>query len=329
MSDAVQRVSGGGSATGPSGTLRGETRRRREVPLVPAASIAGRALVTVIAIMTFLASLAAGAAVLVEGTSRDWQDTVSREATIQIRPVPGRDIDADVAKAADLARAAPGIAAVDPFDKQRAEKLLEPWLGSAVGADLDLGDLPIPRLIVVRLVSGGPFDGAALTASLAAALPNASLDDHRAWRGRLATMTDTLAGLAALVFVLVLTALGLAVTFATRGVMAGNREIIGVLHFVGAEDRFIAREFQRHFLRLGLQGAGMGGGLACLAFLLGNLLTARLAGGSGTDEVEALFGTFALGPRGYGAIVIIAFGTALATGWMSRFIVFRHLRGLT
>lgn len=327
MSEAVRRVSGDGSATGSPGASRGDTRRRREVPLVPAASIAGRALVTVIAIMTFLASLAAGAAVLVEGTSRDWQDTVSREATIQIRPVPGRDTDADVAKAAGLARAAPGVAAVDPFDKGRAEQLLEPWLGSA--ADLDLGDLPIPRLIVVRLAPGAPFDVAALKASLAAALPNTSLDDHRAWRGRLATMTNTLAGLAALVFVLVLTALGLAVTFATRGVMAGNQEIIGVLHFVGAEDRFIAREFQRHFLRLGLQGAGMGGGLACLAFLLGNLLTARLAGGSGTDEVEALFGTFALGPRGYGAIVIIAFGTALATGWMSRTIVFRHLRGLT
>ncbi len=327
MSEAVKSLPNGGAAAGSLGTRRSIARRRRDVPLVPAASIAGRALVTVIAIMTFLASLAAGAALLVEGTSRDWQDTVSREATIQIRPEAGRDIDADVAKAAGLARAAPGVAAVDAFDKERAEQLLEPWLGSA--ADLDLGDLPIPRLIVVRLAPGAPFDGAALKASLAAALPNTSFDDHRAWRGRLATMTDTLAGLAGLIFVLVLTALGLAVTFATRGVMAGNREIIGVLHFVGAEDRFIAREFQRHFLRLGLQGAGMGGGLACLAFLLGNLLTARLAGGSGTDEVEALFGTFALGPRGYGAIVIIAFGTALATGWMSRSIVFRHLRGLT
>jgi cell division transport system permease protein len=328
MSEAARRVAGGGSTAGPSGLIRAVARRRREVPLVPAASIAGRALVTVIAIMTFLASLAAGAAVLVEGTSHEWQDTVSREATVQIRPVPGRDIEADVAKAVLIIKAAPGVATVEAFDKGRAEKLLEPWLGASAGVDLDLGDLPIPRLIVVRLASGTQFDAAALKTSLDAALPNAILDDHRAWRGRLATMTNTLAGLAGLVLILVLTALGLAVTFATRGVMAGNREIIGVLHFVGAEDRFIAREFQRHFLRLGLQGAGMGGGLACLAFLLGNLITARLAGGSGADEVQALFGTFALGPRGYGAIVIIALGTALATGWMSRTIVFRHLRRL-
>ena len=40
--------------------------------------------------------------------------------------------------------------------------------------------------------------------------------------------------------------------------MAGNREIIEVLHFVGASDAFIAREFQSHFRRLGLRGAIIG-----------------------------------------------------------------------
>ena len=298
--------------------------RRRPVPLVPAASIAGRALVTVIAIMTFLASLAAGAAVLVAGASRDWQASVAREATVQVRPVPGRDIEADVARAAAIARAAPGVAAVDAFDRDRAAKLLEPWLG----ATLDLGDLPIPRLVVLRLAPGARLDGTALRAGLAAALPDASLDDHAAWQGRLSAMADALVGMAGVVFVLVLTALGLAVAFATRGVMAGNREIMGVLHFVGAEDRFIAREFQRHFLRLGLQGAGVGGALAALAFLLAGAVTSRLVGGPEADEVAALFGTFSLGARGYAAIALIALATALATGWMSRAIVFRHLRGV-
>ena len=298
--------------------------RRRPVPLVPAASIAGRALVTVIAIMTFLASLAAGGAVLVAGTSRDWQAAVAREATVQVRPTAGRDIEADVARAAAIARQAPGVAAVDAFDRDRAAKLLEPWLG----ATLDLGDLPIPRLVVLRLAPGARLDGSALRARLAEALPDASLDDHGAWQGRLSAMADALVGVAGVVFVLVLTALGLAVAFATRGVMAGNREIMGVLHFVGAEDRFIAREFQRHFLRLGLRGAGAGGALAALTFLLAGLFTSRLVGGPEADEVEALFGTFALGARGYAAIALIAFGTALATGWMSRAIVFRHLRGM-
>ena len=297
---------------------------RREVPLVPAASIAGRALVTVIAIMTFLASLAAGSAMLVAGTSREWQGAVGREMTVQVRPVQGRDTDAEVAKTAAICRAAAGVGSVEVFDKARAEKLLEPWLGP----NLDLADLPIPRLIVLRIAPGGTLDLDALRTALARDVPGASLDDHRTWRGRLSAMADTLVAMAVMVFLLVLTALALAVTFATRGVMAGNREIVSILHFVGAEDRFIAREFQRHFLRLGLEGAGAGGVLACLAFALAGLATRHVAQGSGAEEVEALFGTFALGLLGYAAIAGLALATGIATGLMSRSIVFRHLRSL-
>ena len=297
---------------------------RRDVPLVPASSIAGRALVTVIAIMTFLASLAAGGAILVAGTSRTWQHAVGREMTIQVRPLAGHDIEADVAKAAGIARATADVEGVEVFGKEQAEKLLEPWLGTG----LDLNDLPIPRLVVVKVKSGGGLDLDGLRTRLGA-VPGASLDDHRAWLDRLATMADTLVVMAAGIFVLVLTAMGLAVAFATRGVMAGNREIIGILHFVGAEDRFIAREFQRHFLRLGLKGGLIGGFGACLAFLAAALFTTTLADTAGADQVEALFGTFALGFRGYIAIAAIALGTAFATGSMSRAIVFRHLRALS
>ena len=82
----------------------GRGRGNIGIALVPAASIAGRALVTVVAIMTFLASLTAGAAILISDTSRGWQDEVAREMTIQIRPAAGRDLDADTNKAVELAQ---------------------------------------------------------------------------------------------------------------------------------------------------------------------------------------------------------------------------------
>jgi cell division transport system permease protein len=297
---------------------------RRDVPLVPAASIAGRALVTVIAIMTFLASLAAGSAILIAGASQDWQRSVAREMTIQVQPVAGRDIEAEIGKAVDIARNTPGIAEVSPFSKDEAEKLLEPWLGTG----LDLHDLPVPRLIVLKIDDKVPPDIAALRKSLQARVFGVNLDDHRLWVARLATMANTVVVVAAAIFGLVLTAMGLAVAFATRGVMAGNREIIGILHFVGAEDDFIAREFQRHFLRLGLKGGLIGGGCAAAAFLAVGALSAALVATPGGDELEALFGSFSLGLKGYLAITVIAVMIAFATGSMSRIIVFRHLRGL-
>src|SRR5580693_1914400 len=87
----------------------------RETSIVPRSSISGRALVAVVAIMTFLASLTTGGVMLVLGSAAEWQSDVAREMTIQIRPLPGRDLDAEVNQAAAIARATPGIAEVRPY----------------------------------------------------------------------------------------------------------------------------------------------------------------------------------------------------------------------
>lgn len=297
---------------------------KRNMPLVPAQSIAGRALVTVIAIMTFLAALAAGAGILVDQASREWTQSVSREMTIQIKPISGRDIEADVKRAADLARATPGIGEVRVFTKAQSEHLLEPWLGTG----LDLGALPIPRLIELRF-GEGRFDASALRKQLSEAVPNAMLDDHRLWLTRLAQMARATVGLVILIFLLVLVAMGLAVTFATRGAMAGNKEIVDVLHFVGAADSFIAREFQRHFLWLGLKGGLIGGGCAIAAFALSSFLARAFSTNASADQMQALFGSFSLGFVGYATIILIAVGVSFLTAWISRTIVFRHLQALT
>ncbi len=298
---------------------------RPDKALVPASTIAGRALVTVVAIMTFLASLAAGAAILIADASRGWQDQVAHEMTIQVRPMVGRDIEADSAKAAELARKARGVAAVRPYTKDQSEALLQPWLG----ANLDLSELPVPRLIVVALDPEARLDTAALQRRLVEAVPGASVDDHRLWIERLAIMAKTVVLAAAVIFALVLTAMFLAVAFATRGAMAGNREIIEILHFVGAADDYISRQFQRHFFRLGLRGGALGGGAAILAFFAASTLSGWWRATPSGDQVDVMFGDFTLGPNVYGAIVLIAACIALVTGFVSRVIVFRHLRDLT
>src|SRR5215831_11748889 len=85
---------------------------RFETPIVPRNSISGRALIAVVAIMTFLASMTVGAVILIQNAASDWQSDVAREVTIQVRPVAGRDIEADVQRAAALARGIPGAADV-------------------------------------------------------------------------------------------------------------------------------------------------------------------------------------------------------------------------
>lgn len=299
--------------------------RKNETPLVPGSSIAGRALVTVTAIMTFLASLAAGTAILISDASRGWQETVAREMTIQIRPTPGRDLDADTGKAAALTRAMPGVASVRPYTKEESEDLLRPWLGSG----LDFSELPVPRLIVVALAGQERLDIDLLRRTLAEAIPGTSVDDHRLWLERLAIMARSVVFVAAVIFSLVLAAMVLAVAFATQGAMAGNRDIIEILHFVGAADSYIARQFQRHFFRLGLKGGAIGGGLAILAFYASGWVASWLRATPGGDQMEAMFGAFSLGGNIYVAIALIAAGVAIVTGFVSRLTVYRRLRDLS
>src|SRR5258708_7485181 len=275
-----------GSAPAPERPLP-----RFETPIVPKSTIAGRALVAVVAIMTFLASVTTGGVILVRGAASDWQSEVAREVTIQVRPVSGRDIEADVARAAEVARSFPGIADVRPYSKEESARLLEPWLGSG----LPLDSLPGPRLIVVRIAPGATPDLAQLRQLLVDQVPSASLDDHRSFVERMRAMAQAafLGGLA--VLALVLAATVLSVTFATRGAIASNRPVVEVLHFVGAKEAYIASQFQRHFLGLGLRGGALGGIAAMLCLILAGRVSDLLGGSAGEAEAAALFGHFSMG----------------------------------
>ncbi|MGA8649793.1 MAG: ABC transporter permease [Xanthobacteraceae bacterium] len=293
-------------------------------PIVPKDSIVGRSLAVVVAIMTFLASLTTGAAMLVVSAASDWQSEVGREVTIQVRPAPGRNIDADVRAASDIARAAPGIAEVRAFTKEESARLVEPWLGTGLALD----DLPIPRLIVVKIAAGMRPDFASLRQALAARVPTSSLDDHRRWIDRMRTMAETAVIACVAVLALVWAVTVLSVTFATRGTMAANRPIVEVLHYVGATDSFISSQFQRHFLILGFKGGAIGGGVAILLFAVAEAANGWLAGTPGGDEIAGLFGNLSIGIAGYLAILLQIVFMALVTAFASRRTVNRTLEAI-
>ncbi|HEX7562361.1 MAG TPA: ABC transporter permease [Bradyrhizobium sp.] len=296
-------------------------RARNLSPIVPRASIAGRALVAVVAIMTFLASITTGAVLLVSASAAEWQSEVASEITVQVRPSTGRDLDRDAAAVAEAMRAQPGILEVRPFTKAESAKLLEPWLGSGLSFD----DLPVPRVIVARVQPGAALDLATLRTRVTQVAPSASVDDHRAWIERMRSMSGAtvLAGIGILALVIVATIIS--VSFATRGAMAANRPIVEVLHFVGAGDRYIANRFQRHFLRLGLEGGVIGGGVAMLGFGFSESIAGWFAGTPVGDQFAALLGTFSLRPSGYLTLAAQAVLIAAITAWASRRTLFATL----
>ena len=296
-------------------------RARNMSPIVPRASIHGRALVAVVAIMTFLASMTTGAVLLVSASAAEWQSDVASEITIQVRPQSGRDIERDTAAVSEVIRAQPGIVDVKPFTKEESGKLLEPWLGTGLSMD----DLPVPRMIIARVQPGTALDLGSLRARVTQVAPSASVDDHRAWIERMRSMTNAtvFAGIGILALVIVATIIS--VSFATRGAMAANRPIVEVLHFVGAGDRYIANHFLRHFLRLGLEGGVIGGGAAMLVFGFSESIAGWFSGTPVGDQFAALLGTFSLRPSGYVVLAVQAVLIGAITAVASRQTLFATL----
>ena len=299
---------------------RTEQIPRRTAAIVPERSVAGRTLVLLIAIMTFLSGVTLGAVVLVQKSAIAWSTDVGREVTIQIRPVEGEVMDSNIRTAIALAEAVPGVSEAHALSLADSQKLLEPWLG----AGLDLSQLDIPRLVVVELSDPKNVDLNLLSKDLTS-VRGATLETHAAWRQQLNTMAGTLVLSGVLVLALIVLATVLAVVFATRGTMATNREIVDVLHFIGASNTFIAGEFQGRFLSLGFRG-GLVGGLAAIAFFF---LVAGAAGSLVPDQASAelgfLFGRFSLGLDGIAGIAAVVPVIAALTAITSRFTVRRFL----
>jgi cell division transport system permease protein len=300
---------------------RKETVLRRTGSIVPQQSVQGKALLAVIVIMSFLACLTIGAVSMIRTTANSWASQISREITIQIKPDETIDMERKLIEARDLALSFVGTRDGSVLDKDATSRLLEPWLG----AGLDIDELPVPRLVIITIDEQNPPDFTAMRAELKRKIPQAYLDDHRTWVDRLVSMARTTVLIGSGVLGLVFFAMVLTVIFATRGALAGNRHIVEVLHFVGAEASFVAGEFQKHFLIVSLKGSLAGAFLA--AALFGSLSwwqSARIATPE-ADQAAALFGSFTIDWTGYFGIFVTMAVIAALTTITARFTVMRTI----
>ena len=86
---------------------------------------------------------------------------------------------------------------------------------------------------------------------------------------------------------------------------------------MGAKDQFIANEFERHFLVVGIRAALMGAGAAIVVFVLLPLVLHFLGqGGLAAAEFKRLLGSAVLDPLGYfllGLVVVVVAALCMLT----------------
>jgi cell division transport system permease protein len=248
--------------------------RRYDLPLQADGS--SRFLPWFIGLMVYLATLALAFSLLLTAALDRWDAGLRGSLTVQVpAPADGSPLSqAVLERILGRLRETVGVVRAEAMDQASEAALLKPWLGT-IGDD---GDLPLPVLIDVRTGSGDAVDTGSLQQALAALVPGTIVATHDRWLGRLFRTARLIALSADLAVSLIGAGAVLTIIFTTRTGLLIHHEVIELLHLVGAQDSYIARQFQAHAFRQALRG-GIYGTILALTTLAAIVVAASLGGG--------------------------------------------------
>ncbi|UUX48179.1 hypothetical protein NUH88_12210 [Nisaea acidiphila] len=264
---------------------------RGDIPLSEDPS--ARYLPWLLGIMCYFAVLATVGAVTSHRLAARWDFALASVVTVQI---PAADPDVDdtrkMEQAIRMMRGLPDLSRLQRVDPAESADLLAPW----IGPDL-VRDLPLPRLFDLHFAQSPAAALPQFEKRLAELYPGVTVDAHSRWMGHVARLTRAVEAMGLTVLVLVMGASVIAVIFAVRTSVSIHREVISILHLIGARDGYIASEFQAHVLKMALRGGAVGallalGTLAAMSALLDPSaarspgLLGAVVGGLPADAVE-------------------------------------------
>ncbi|MEI6641115.1 MAG: cell division protein [Novosphingobium sp.] len=211
--------------------------------LLPEAQLTGP-MPWVIAIMIAMTVVAAASGLALRNAASTASADLEGGVTVQIvtaAPAERLRQSAGVLKAL---RAAPEVAEARQVAQEELNNLVEPWLGTRPGDDVEA--LPIPALIDVRLKGAAtPSRLAALRAIIVPEAPSARVDAQAGWLAPVFAAIGAMQWMAGGLIALLAFATISAVLLASRNALGNHRETIEIVHMLGGTDRQIARVFQR------------------------------------------------------------------------------------
>lgn len=233
--------------------------RKQELPLKDNSTTLFLKVMISIAVFLFAVTLAG--VLSINSMLNAWNNSILGSLTVQIMPV--NNINQEKArletleqqkKAVDFLKKLPETEQVSTLNDAQLQNLLQPWLGDGI----DISELPTPRLIDVKLKKGAEIDFAKLAAKLAEVSPLASLDNHKLWLDKLVKFADGLKMLAMSILVLVIAITSGAIFYTTQTNLGLHKNIIEILHVMGAKDTYVAQQYAKRDAMLGFVGGCIG-----------------------------------------------------------------------
>ena len=233
--------------------------RKQELPLKDNSTTLFLKVMISIAVFLFAVTLAG--VLSINSMLNAWNNSILGSLTVQIMPV--NNINQEKArletleqqkKAVDFLKKLPEAEQVSTLNDAQLQNLLQPWLGDGI----DISELPTPRLIDVKLKKDAEINFMALAEKLATVAPQASLDNHKLWLNKLINFASGLKMLALSVLALVIGITSGAIFYSTQTSLGLHKDIIEILHLLGAKDTYIAQQYAAKTAVLGFWGGLIG-----------------------------------------------------------------------
>jgi cell division transport system permease protein len=255
-------------------------KRKHELPFK--SDITGWFLPVLISLMVFLSTITLAGLLSINSVLNKWNNDISGSLTVQIMPAKNtssKKSKLETIKQQEttilLLKETKGIIDASPLSDNDLSKLIKPWLGDSV----DINDLPVPRLIDVKLDKNIDIDYDKLAKKLSKTAPLASIDNHKLWLNKLIKLGDGLKALASSIFLLIILTTSVTIAYTTKTGLELHKNIIEILYLMGAKDTYIAQQYARRSSYLGFIGGLIGVLLSIPAIQTISSIASEIQGG--------------------------------------------------
>ena len=215
----------------------------------------------IISIAIFIFAITLSGVLAIDSMIYSWNKSILGSLTVQIIPSLNLDktqvkdeLDLMENKAVDFLKSVNGIIKVTPLTEDQLGMLLNPWLGD----DVLISELPVPRIIDVKIDPKSDIDFDQLAKDLSNVSPLASIDNHKIWLNRLIAFADGIKMIASTILILIALITSGAIFYTTKMSLNLQNNVIEILHIIGAKDTYIAQQYAKHMGKIGLSGGLIG-----------------------------------------------------------------------
>jgi len=271
----------------------------------------------IVAVSVFLFSITLAGVLGINTMFENSKKQVVSNFTVQVLPKPDyEESRKDLLKVVNFLEKYPDVEQVSVLSDGELHALLKPWLGNNVDIEL----LPIPKLLDVKIRNAKLFDYKELMVKLSEVSSEASINDHNLWLSRLLRFINSLKMLAVTVLILVAMACVASIVYAVKTGLNVHRDIIQILHTMGATDEYIAMNYVKQISEMSFF-AGIAGTIVSVPAIM---VVASMA-----KDIEAgIFNSVTFGMENWLIILLLPLVSAILTAITSYITVVKTLRDM-